>query len=309
MKEEDWIEAIEELNEELQRTKKSKEYKIGKNYLKYRSLIKKFHFIQALKLYINSKRKKIEVTIEKQNFYKETKLELGKDIKKDVKIAVYYNVVSNYDYIREPLIKPNNVDYILFTDQPEFYEKSKKFIIKRIPEKILKLNHGVLINRYIKMHPKELLEGYDYAIYVDGNIRIISDIHDLLLTINEKTGLSIHRHHIRKCIYDEAKACKIRKKGNYQKIKEQVKKYKKEGFPSEFGMLEAGIIVSNLKNKTAEDILELWWEEFYETQSMRDQLSLPYVLWKNHYNLEDIGFLGSDIGVNKKWQYYEHQRK
>ena len=30
-------------------------------------------------------------------------------------------------------------------------------------------------------------------------------------------------------------------------------------------------------------------------QDMRDQLSFPYVLWKNHYCIDDIGFLGNNL--------------
>ena len=117
------------------------------------------------------------------------------------------------------------------------------------------------------------------------------------------------RHHSRKCIYIEEKACLLQNKGNKDKIIEQINKYKSDNFPANFGLLEGTIIVSNLKSKKAKNLLIDWWNEFYESESLRDQLSLPYVLWKNNYKIDDIGFLGNNIRACPKLLFFSHEDK
>lgn len=44
--------------------------------------------------------------------------------------------------------------------------------------------------------------------------------------------------------------------------------------------------------------MEEWWNEM-EKYSKRDQLSLPYIIWKNGYSFEDVGIID---GEGKYWQ-------
>ena len=117
----------------------------------------------------------------------------------------------------------------------------------------------------------------------------------------------MHLHCERDCIYNEAIVCKYYNRGNYSKIKQQMEKYKKEGFPQRYGMLEANVIVCNLQNSTSIKILEDWWNEFIVSQSMRDQLALPYVLWKNHYKIDDVGIIGNNVNKNYKIRIERHK--
>ena len=41
------------------------------------------------------------------------------------------------------------------------------------------------------------------------------------------------------------------------------------------------IIITDLKNEEAKKFLNDWWNEFISTKSLRDQISLQYVVWKN----------------------------
>ena len=156
------------------------------------------------------------------------------------------------------------------------------------------------------MHPKELFENYDYTIYIDGNIRIISDISNFVRCTNEKTGLAFHRHYARNCVYREKEACKLYKKGNESKLQQQIQRYKDNGFPKEYGLLECNVIVTDLKNLNAINILNNWWDEFYLSESKRDQISLPYILWKLNYKMDDIGSLGNNVRENMKLEILNH---
>ncbi len=76
--------------------------------------------------------------------------------------------------------------------------------------------------------------------------------------------------------------------------------------PTNYGLLECNVIVSDLKSENSAKILDEWWKEFVNSNSMRDQISLPYVLWKLKYNIEDIGNLGNNVRNNPKIQIIKH---
>lgn len=220
------------------------------------------------------------------------------------KIVIYTCITGGYDNLLEPYYWDEKCDYVVFTDSKI---ESEIYKVVDIPEKVKELNNNTLINRYMKLHPHELFEKeYDYAIYIDGNVRPISNLSSFVNKIDEDIGISMHKHSIRDCIYDEAKILKIYKKGNYEFVKQQIEKYKEEGFPEKFGMVEAGVIITDLKNNNAKEILKKWWEEFLENKSMRDQLSLPYILWKNKIDVRKISTLGNNVFKNPKIKVIRH---
>lgn len=299
--EKELIEKIEELNLEIIDLKSDRIYSLGKKIDYIISQLKSLRIINAIKKIIDSRKiKKYNAHGELANDYSYVSVPKLKN----AKIAVYSCITGNYDEIKEPFLISKNVDYYLFTDNSKL--KSKNWIIKKIPQRLKKYNN-ILINRYIKMHPYEFFSEYDYAIYVDGNVKIISNIRNLIYSVyKKKSGISMHRHQFRNCIYKEIEVCRIRKKGNYEKMKAQTLRYKEFGFPKEFGMLEAGIIVSDLKNNNAINLLDDWWIEFENSESMRDQISLHYVIWNSGYTMDDIGSLGNNMYKNPVFRIRIH---
>lgn len=285
-------EYLEFLNKDYLEIIESKEYKIGRRICMIKDLIKRGKFITLFKKINTSLR------IKKYNNHPtEAKKIIGNHDLAGKKIAVYTCMAGDYDYIRKPKYMSDNCDYFIITDIDTHYNTLKRIEIpKDIKEKFS--NNSILINRYYKMHPFELFDGYDYAIYIDSNVEVISDISKMIKGIDDDYGLAFHAHSQRKCIYNEVKACKILKKGNSKKMKEQVKRYKRIGFPKDYGMLECNVIVSDLKNLNAIKILNDWWMEYVKSESLRDQLALPYVLWKNGVPIEELTGLGSNVFKN-----------
>ena len=107
-------------------------------------------------------------------------------------------------------------------------------------------------------------------------------------------------------MYDEAEVCVSIGKGNPEKIKAQCQRYREEGFPSHFGLLEANVVAVDLNNAVALDILECWWLELLRSGSGRDQLALPYVLWRLGLSVSDVGCLGPNSFRNPKLRFVEH---
>lgn len=297
-------EALEILNKEKATLLNDKKYKFVKAIYDFKSLFLKFDVKAIIK---KIREKKIKGTVKKKYFHPEclSCKENNVDYKK-VKIAVYTCIIGEYDNLQIPLLEFNNVDYYLFTDNVEKYAKySNIYKIIKIDDEVLKLGN-IAANRYIKFHPKEILKEYEYTIYIDGNVRIVSDIRTFVKKCNDRTGIAMHTHRERNDIYDEAAVCKLLKRGNSKMIDTQVSKYIEEGFPKKYGMNEATIIVSDINNKISEKLLNDWYEEFIRSKSLRDQLAWPYILWKNNYKISDIGVLGNNIYENYKIEIVRH---
>lgn len=298
MKKKEYLMLIENLNLENEQLVDSREYQLGCNMIEFKNMLKHFKIITILKKIIRHNRLK---KYSHANSSKHIDIINNNEIK-NKKIAIYTCIVGEYDNVCEPHFIDTNTEYYIITDNKNLKtEKFKKIII---PEEILKKfnNNNVIINRYYKLNPNVVFNDYDYTIYIDGNVNVFSDLTTLANNIDNSVGVSIHKHRDRNCIYEEYKVCKILKKGNINNLKKQLKRYKIEGFPNNYGMAECGIIVCDLKNPIAINIMGDWWNEFFNSESLRDQFSLPYILWKNNIELKQVTSLGDDCYKNPKFR-------
>ena len=220
----------------------------------------------------------------------------------NVKVAVYTCITNGYDSPKTPLYLGNDTQYFLFTDSIE--DNDEKIWKKQNIDCKIPIGEA---NRFYKFHPDVFKDEFDFAIYVDGNVKVISDVTTLCsIARNSTIGIAMHRHHARDCVYEEGKACKYYKRGNIKVIENNLKKMESEGFPSHFGLCEATVIVYDLKNPIAKKISHEWWNMYNESKAKRDQIFFPYVLWKMGYRIEDVGNLGNDIWKNPKFILYGH---
>lgn len=300
------LRALETLNYNRIKLVNSREYIIGnKIYKLLNELREKKITLQIHKLKKKTKLKKIKNSV---NPYNLTMEEWEKSVQQGdlkIRVVVYTCITGGYDQPKNPMYYPENVDYVLFTT--ENYGLNENWLYRDIPNKIKALEDNKLINRYIKLHPQELFENeYDVSIYIDGNITVVSDLSYYSGLIDQTVGIAMHSHASRNCIYEEGKVCKILGKGNSGKIDEQLKKYSSLEFPKEYGMSECNVIVTDLHNEKATEISNQWWEELLKSGSERDQLSFPYILWKNNISLLKVNKLGKNVHRNTKFIVSEH---
>ena len=298
--------AIEEENIQYKKILDSREYKLGKKIFLIINNINHLNIKFFLKKIINIKNNiNYRKNLAPKN--KNNKTYSLYNMKK--KIVVYTCITGDYDNILDPLIEEKSCDYILFTNN-SFNNRNEGYKIVNIPDNIKekKLNN-ILLNRYIKMHPHELFENkYDYSIYIDGNIRCISNISSFINELNDNVGFAMHNHCCRNCIYNESKSLKLLGKGNNKYLDKQITKYEKENFPHNYGMLEANVIVTDLHSNNSKKIFLEWWKEFISSNSLRDQISLPYVLWKNNILVKDVASLGDNVYDNPKIIKIDHKK-
>lgn len=212
--------------------------------------------------------------------------------------VIYSAIIGGYDQIKEPKYVSPELQYILFTDNPEL--KSDKWKVQLIENKD-KLDN-VRLARRIKILGHEYLKDFDYSIWVDGKLEIIGDLREYIEQYRKKEPILCFNHYINDCIYDEKTACIALNKDTPEVIEKQILKYKNEGYPEHNGLVETGIMVRELKDERVQKTMELWWKEIIDG-SRRDQLSFNYVCWKNNlvYDTTDLFIYG-----NKYVKLYSH---
>ncbi len=299
--------AIERLNAEVIALENSKTYQDGLRYDFYKNLVKKHKVARFLAKNMFNKARMVHEPTPSDNWDEAEWQKMLHYGNPEQRVAIYTCITGGYDTVKEPMFRSPNADYILYSDDPDILKgQESAWEYRPIPE-ITGLSGNSKINRYIKMHPFELFEKeYDYAIYLDGTVRPVSDITVLTELIDSEVGLAIHNHRYRDCIYEEQQVCEAIGKGNAEQLKAQTERYRGKGFPEKYGLAECTVLVTDLKSGTAKDLYAAWWEEFCRSESGRDQMSFPYVVWKSGIRMEKICTLGKNLYRNPKIRIYSH---
>lgn len=185
-----------------------------------------------------------------------------------MKKVVFTVIVSDYDDLKEPEYFNETWDHICFTDQDI---TSKLWKIVKIPKGGKKTSRKYkILNQF---------PNYDVSVYLDATFQIINDLDKFALSKTE--GIWLNQHTQRHTVVEEAKIIKLKNIDSSEVINSQISRYDSEGFPDESGLWRCGIIVRNPKDSSITKLCEDWWDEI-EAGSWRDQVSFPYVCWKNN---------------------------
>ncbi len=222
------------------------------------------------------------------------------------RIAVYTAIFGEIDNLIEPLVKPPEVDYYVITD----CNVKKNSLWKKIDVSNYSFPKNItnqLKNRYCKLFPDEFISGYDYSIYVDGNILVVSDLSKLVKNIGDYS-IGIFTHPSRDDLYVEAAAVIYLNNATGKEVKKQILAYKNEGFPKNYGLFENSLIVRRQNDNEVKKIMMDWWIQL-NTYTKRDQLSFMYVLWKNGFDKSFVFSLGDNIDLCPLIRRVRHIRK
>ena len=133
----------------------------------------------------------------------------------------------------------------------------------------------------VKLLPHIFLPEYDLSISLDASLRIESELDSVLAAYFPlEADMAVMKHPSRDCTYAEAVACIRLKKDDPEVIKRQIQRYRKAGFPQDYGLVACGIMVRRHQTPSVQKHCEYWWEQV-RRGSFRDQLSFNYVLWKH----------------------------
>ena len=194
------------------------------------------------------------------------------------KKVIYTCITGKYDSLLEPVKINDDFDYVCFTDNPEF--ESDVWDIRPLPNEVNGLSQ-IKKQRYVKLNPHKFLSDYDISIWVDGNVEVMGDVNTLLSKVmRSDCSVYVPKHPSRMCIYAESKAVLSMKKDTNDIVDPQMKRYKSEGFPEKYGLLQSNIMIRKHNNPDCIRLMEDWTKEIIGG-SHRDQLSFNYCCWKN----------------------------
>ncbi len=296
--------ALEKLAGEYKAIYQSSEYQNGIRLKTYMDLLKQLKIIDIIKRLLNRNGKLDVILNQKDNNVDWNNYFLDK------KVAVYTAIFGHYDSLFEPLVAPNNIDYFAFTDFeiPTGSKWKRLDPLCFLPNKSLSCNEK---NRFFKMLPHRFFDPYDYSVYVDGNVMIVSDVTALTYAL-EQFPIAMFTHKNRTCVYKEAKACIRKQKEKKHNLERHINYLKSNGVPEDLGLLEATVIIRNHHDQRCVDLMEMWWKEFMEF-SKRDQISLIDCLWRSKIDISSVGILGNNlfkcnlfiIVKHRSWGQYE----
>ncbi len=199
--------------------------------------------------------------------------------------VIYTAIFGKYDKLKEPRVIPEGFDFICFTDQDFVSDIWNVRKVKR------EFDDSTRCARQITVLPHKCLPEYEYSIWTDGNVIINGDMNLLLDKYLEHHDLATFDHvytkpDSRDCIYEEAKAIISMNKTNYKDneeiIRNQIKKYKEEGYPYNYGLVHSAVLFRRHNIASVVQLMEAWWGQI-KNYSRRDQLSFNYVVWANKF--------------------------
>ncbi len=243
--------------------------------------------------------------------------------KKEKKIAVITSIYGNYDNLKEHnILNKDKVDWYCFTDgniESNFWKIVKTPYHMNYPGNI---NYNNYRNYYsnikdnktknmmrakfykIKTHEIDILGKYDYFIWIDGSIILQNDfINNILSIINTNNNKLINfKHSQRNNIKDELNISLKLPKYSNQNLRYQYDEYIKKDFPDNIGLFENTIIIRK-NDSEINNLFNDWWIENLK-YSFQDQISYPYVLWKN--NILPDYVINENVFNNKKYSYVDY---
>ena len=195
------------------------------------------------------------------------------------KVCIYTYTSRGYDAILPPPISFDDVDFILFSDD---VLSCPGWTVRPLCHPI-NLSNPFLINRYYKLFPHLLLSEYQYSIYIDANIRLLSDLSYLVaLPELSNNGILLLAHPYRSNVLEELEFClQINKISPqiYQHCRSILESLIFDGFPFDFPLIQASLILRCHSNVSVRLSMDYWWDYISHYPS-RDQFFLGPALFK-----------------------------
>lgn len=209
-----------------------------------------------------------------------------------LRVCVYTAICGGYDDLKPQPPQTIPCDFICFTDgsvdtpvtpwRIAHLEQDSTKTSSRFQAKFPKILPHKVFEGLDKERGLGRSEPYDITVWIDASVQILRPncVEQLIDHLGE-SGMAAIVHPERDCIFDESKAAL--KRATVQKhvgmpVREQVEYYRSQGYPEHHGLLAGNVIVRDMHNERVRQINEAWWTEILRW-SVRDQLSLPYVLW------------------------------
>lgn len=215
------------------------------------------------------------------------------------KIVVYTAIFNNYDWLKEPVMVSDNIDYVCFTDSKDLKSDVWRIVVVDNEDGL----SPSLLNRKIKLlYPFTYFTDYEYSLYVDGSVMMKGDVYAFLYKyIKSEPLLMNFKHPNNDCIFEEMNRCINQGKGNVEMLKRQHDDYLTDGMPEHFGMSDNKIILRKRCDEV-HGLMTEWYQHVCD-YSGRDQVCLSYILWKHGLKYNFFDEVIEQNGIFETWPH------
>lgn len=216
------------------------------------------------------------------------------------KFVIYTAIVGNYDGIQQPDVVDDRFDYILFSNDI----KEENVGVWQVRPINYTNELQTKVARWVKTHPEELLPEYECSVWIDSNIRIVTNYvyrRSINLFYNGVL-LSALKHSKRMCVYDEIAAVMRYGYESDEILMRWGRFLREQKYPRNNGLNETGILYRVHNNTDVLTFDNLWWS-YIEKNSRRDQLSFNYVMYKRNMICPYILRKDEFITTTKDFEY------
>lgn len=212
--------------------------------------------------------------------------------------VIYSAVFGDYDNIIKPEVVFDDVDYVLFTDQPVSSDHWKVVNVDwfgTIDDEYSTRRPA----RHFKALPGLYMPYAEVVIWTDMTHEVHRHPGEIEKEYLTESDIALFRHELRDCVYAEASAVKQYKMDSDDNIDRQTHFYKSQKYPMHHNLWETpGVVRRNSTNMIQMGMM--WWEMMCKFSS-RDQISLPYVLSKLNIKPAVLpGFAGKCSNINNR---------
>jgi SAM-dependent methyltransferase len=160
-----------------------------------------------------------------------------------------------------------------------------------------------LAARRVKTLALELVDS-EVLLWIDGRIRLTGvPLRRLVTEALEEAELAGFPHPWRRCAYAEALECGTLGLAPVDALADQAAAYRDEGLPENAGLWNT-MVLARRNTPAMRELGRCWWEEI-QRHTVRDQVSLPYLLWRDGIR---PGELGPDVYREGSSPYFDRGR-
>lgn len=195
-----------------------------------------------------------------------------------MELIVYTAVFGNTDPLHEPETTAG-ARFVCFTDQPL---KSKHWQIVQMEQQ----GAPTRASRVLKLNPHVLFPEAAASLWMDANFELRTPLPDLLAQYPQE--IVTFRHRDRQRIVDEAHEIARIGKAKAITVFRQLATYQSEGFDtanSRMSELSCNGVVLRRHTPAVAALNEAWTREI-EMHTLRDQMSLDYVAWRQGMKID-----------------------
>lgn len=144
-----------------------------------------------------------------------------------------------------------------------------------------------------------------WSVYVDGSISPKGPIRELVEGWLDRADMALFKHPHRSCAYAEIDACVARNKITPEEGEKARSHLLLSGFPRDFGLWACGMIARRTHANALQQFVAPYW--FTLVQDVpRDQIWLPFVLWRLKHATKRIHTIDGDIFDNPWFSFRRH---